>query len=556
LETKGEKTLQLVNFRFQKMNFQKLDDAREEIRMLTILPSDDPSRSIHCELHTVSFSDYTPSYRSHISAHSFSMPQEALTSWIAGNPTSHHPSITDTNNAKAGRFIWGDFAALSYTWGDPQDKHDITVNGHLIQVTSNLAAALLAFRFKGYFEPGGMKIWIDAICINQEDIVERGLEVKKMGLIYGSAWNVISWLGPEKDNSNKALELLEILAPYENQDGESNKLVDLLGKDPEYLGSGRWLALYHLVERPYWARLWVIQEIVLAASDVVMICGDQRIMWSTLRNGINMIGRYLYTTKNVLLDYERKKVGLRPMHSWDSLNFHHTSRGIGGMTVWRQEGKESTVEQLLYVADRSLATDPKDRVYELLGMLPSSLSERITPDYKLNTGDVFISAAKAFIQHYGNLEILREGKLWGNHARPSWAPDWTAGFHGREADLPRPYNAGDGKLAKFSFGGDGIQLTCSGYILDRIDGLGAQQDGYDWEWLPQTIVQPSNRVTIYGDFASTKVALYTVLIGDRGFSGAKASRAHDVILNLPSDSKKAIQAFQKLGWTDMILEGK
>jgi hypothetical protein len=59
-----------------------------------------------------------------------------------------------------------------------------------------------------------------------------------MGLIYGSAWNVISWLGPEKDNSYKALELLEILAPYESQDEESNKLVHLLGKDPEYLGSG------------------------------------------------------------------------------------------------------------------------------------------------------------------------------------------------------------------------------------------------------------------------------------------------------------------------------
>jgi hypothetical protein len=62
-----------------------------------------------------------------------------------------------------------------------------------------------------------MKIRIDAICINQEDIVERGLELKKMGLIYRSTWNVISWLGRGKDNSYKALELLEILAPYENQ---------------------------------------------------------------------------------------------------------------------------------------------------------------------------------------------------------------------------------------------------------------------------------------------------------------------------------------------------
>jgi hypothetical protein len=107
-----------------------------------------------------------------------------------------------------------------------------------------------------------------------------------------------------------------------------------------------------------------------------------------------MIGRYLYTSQSVLLDYERKKVGLLPMHSWDSLNFHHISRGIGGMTVWRQEGKESTVEELLYVADRSLSTDPKDKVYRLLGMIPSSLSERITPDYKRTTGAVFTSAVR------------------------------------------------------------------------------------------------------------------------------------------------------------------
>ena len=67
------------------------------------------------------------------------------------------------------------------------------------------------------------------------------------------------------DNSFKSLEMLEILALYTNLDEESNKLVDLLGKDPEYLGSGCWMASYHLVERPYWARLRVIREIILAA---------------------------------------------------------------------------------------------------------------------------------------------------------------------------------------------------------------------------------------------------------------------------------------------------
>ena len=58
----------------------------------------------------------------------------------------------------------------------------------------------------------GYKIWVDALCINQQDIVERGQEVRRMGLIYRQARNVVIWLGNEARESDKAMDLIRILS--------------------------------------------------------------------------------------------------------------------------------------------------------------------------------------------------------------------------------------------------------------------------------------------------------------------------------------------------------
>lgn len=91
---------------------------------------------------------------------------------------------------------FSDYEALSYTWGDPNDQREIRVNNTPLMVTRNLEEALPQLRHpteKRY-------LWADAVCINQNDIDERGDQVSEMGQIYRNASWVLIWLGPERDS--------------------------------------------------------------------------------------------------------------------------------------------------------------------------------------------------------------------------------------------------------------------------------------------------------------------------------------------------------------------
>ncbi|KAH8647488.1 heterokaryon incompatibility protein-domain-containing protein, partial [Tricladium varicosporioides] len=97
-----------------------------------------------------------------------------------------------------------EYHALSYCWGDPGSTATIIVNGNPTRVTKNLETALWELRYRQI-----QTIWVDALCINQNDLVERGLQVPRMGLIYSRAVEVIVWLGGEADDSKKAMACLK-----------------------------------------------------------------------------------------------------------------------------------------------------------------------------------------------------------------------------------------------------------------------------------------------------------------------------------------------------------
>lgn len=91
-----------------------------------------------------------------------------------------------------GRFAWGDYIALSYTWGDPKETREIFVNGKSVQVTVNLEAALRALCNKAPVK-AGLKLWIDALCINQDDDDEKAVQVKRMANIYQRAYALLTY---------------------------------------------------------------------------------------------------------------------------------------------------------------------------------------------------------------------------------------------------------------------------------------------------------------------------------------------------------------------------
>lgn len=172
------------------------------------------------------------------------------------------------------------------------------LNGRPISVTTSLARALQAFAAEGRFQArrkpgtdtkaGGLGLWVDALCINQEDLGERAHQVMRMRDIYGSAWTVIAWLGESSFGSSSAVQLVRDLAELQQAGAGGEDIQACLRAEPHYLGQGCWLGLQELMERPYWYRLWIIQEMVMGASATWICCGLATLEWTSFCEGASM----------------------------------------------------------------------------------------------------------------------------------------------------------------------------------------------------------------------------------------------------------------------------
>tara|TARA_R110002060_G_scaffold28376_2_gene38395 strand:+ start:200 stop:817 length:618 start_codon:yes stop_codon:yes gene_type:complete len=106
------------------------------------------------------------------------------------------------------------YKALSYTWGSAKDLLDITVNGLPLKATSNLKAALENFRDSEYAQ-STITLWVDAICINQKDAIEKSTQVRLMREIFSQAEETWIWLGPEAHGSvNGIMLIMDLHATY------------------------------------------------------------------------------------------------------------------------------------------------------------------------------------------------------------------------------------------------------------------------------------------------------------------------------------------------------
>jgi Heterokaryon incompatibility protein (HET) len=154
------------------------------------------------------------------------------------------------------------YEALSYTWGEAVLSHEITCNGSSLQVTSNLHDALQ------YLRPidGERIMWIDAVCINQTNPQERTAQVGIMKNIYSKSDHVVIWLGKDTDDDETAFAILEqyrkLFAEHGQLDiGPMETVAYKLALPAEE--SKDWTALIKLFQKPWFQRIWVIQEAVV-----------------------------------------------------------------------------------------------------------------------------------------------------------------------------------------------------------------------------------------------------------------------------------------------------
>lgn len=164
------------------------------------------------------------------------------------------------------------YHALSYTWGDTRHRHTISIlqGGQLCQVPikPNLYDALIRLR-QDVEENSSQMFWVDAIAINQNDVPEKNVQIQKMAMIYNRADTVTVWLGPEDGNSSRAIAFIAKLLNLGD--------FDSLTQDP---GSpADWAALHKFMQRPWFTRRWIVQEISLA-RQAKLYCGSLWVSWS------------------------------------------------------------------------------------------------------------------------------------------------------------------------------------------------------------------------------------------------------------------------------------
>lgn len=321
------------------------------------------------------------------------------------------------------------YEALSYTWGDANDTRQISLGGYPWSVTANLEVAIRYLRQ----EDRPRVIWIDALCINQADLEERARQVPRMQQIYKLADAVIAWLGPPGDDGHTAMASIEKWAKC-----LADSDVDVMAMTPEYfqqqgfdLSAMSWAAIWSLLERPYWERVWVIQELAICAENSHppdgglaissdpgrIVCGSKTLpswMFQIVCFTLCIIGR-----SEAFLD------GPQALEPWLSIATKGTPPAVKMFltALSHDDGSRLHPSGLLQITSMFKATDPRDKIYALINLLRNEDAVGIKVDYTKPLELVLTDLVKHLVKTDGDLSSLPRNCHKLTSLTPSWAPD-------------------------------------------------------------------------------------------------------------------------------------
>ncbi|KAL2071818.1 hypothetical protein VTL71DRAFT_13053 [Oculimacula yallundae] len=374
------------------------------------------------------------------------------------------------------------YIALSYTWGDESNKIRITVNGRSFDVTQNLYLALQYIRE----ETTDVILWIDAMCINQGDSIEKTEQLMAMREIYAGAEHARAWLGLPGVGSDEAFaELNRIgsviiakglvepmkeffrLPPGEVErysvlekiikEGFESLVVEAIENQEKTMSV--FVSVCEVFSREYWRRLWIVQEIIVS-RNVVVQCGKARIDFPILYASVCyllLLSPQVITwlpspefevnvtdiihfgialgTKANSISTSTKLFGARLRYHQDlsqPLNLSSKPSSLSSSEIEASYSRNTLFELLarLHVTGAIKAhcgaTEAKDRIFALLGMAKDCATLDIQPDCSRATtcSQIYTKAARAVILS-GQVDFLSLAQPQGRTKDlPSWVPDW------------------------------------------------------------------------------------------------------------------------------------
>lgn len=365
--------------------------------------------------------------------------------------------------------IW--YTALSYTWGDPNPDTDCFVecDGFELRITHSLDIALRHFRQSDH----SINMWIDQICIDQNNQREKELQIPLMSKIYRYAINTVVWLGEASEGSDNAVELLKFIGTAFQLTVDTPAPEDferLLLPSPQ---DPLWKHLWDLSNRAWFNRLWIVQECILSDNLWVM-CGSTTVIWEELTNGFaNLIQSELadwLQSEHGTAAPDGQTAGWEAVHvlSEERVHYHQSWRSVS-----------LSLFSVLARTRNTQASDPRDKIYGLLGICHAPGIE-VNYDPSNTMADVYHAATLTYLR--ADTEHLLPNLCCVDHddppsraglLLPSWVPDWSRsqqtsplGFSTSSGAL---YHAGGNTKASFSTAGPSDrELIVPGKIFDAI----------------------------------------------------------------------------------------
>ncbi|KAL2037799.1 hypothetical protein N7G274_009524 [Stereocaulon virgatum] len=311
------------------------------------------------------------------------------------------------------------YEALSYVWGSKENPVQLSIKTEMtgwrsaprtrerakiehvqystLSVTRNLGIAVRHLRRKDE----ARILWIDAICVDQRNIKERGHQVARMADVYSLASRVVVWLGPETGDSALAIRNIDGLGSQLEVDWHTYVITSNPNGEINW-PDVPWNAIIDLLNRSWFERLWVFQEVRLANTADVL-CGDQLVSWEAFRRA-------------VLLSYMRP----RPLTSQKVFQL-----ALALCSYVKQY--RLTLKGALYDTRHCVCSDPRDRIYAILSLVSEHQKRGLVPDYSKTTEEVFQDVILHEFENLGFLSLLTHCEMRkGATSKPSWVPDWTA----------------------------------------------------------------------------------------------------------------------------------
>jgi hypothetical protein len=291
-----------------------------------------------------------------------------------------HTTLTECDDDISDHYI-----ALSYVWGDEDDRSVIIVDGKRLNITASLESALRHIRHSHRV----LRVWADGICINQIDVDERNQQVSHMGLIYSIAQHTIIFLGSATPQSDATMEFIssrdsERSWTYKSRihfEDEFDNSANSPGSS-ESEDAGHIIARQgqdHIMARPWFSRVWILQELVLSVNPWLQ-CGKFRVKWdifssfvrSRPKHTTGIASRWTLSGMNdARSNYKRLSFGPPSNYDGDGtllLNVLTLRRGLG-------------------------VSDPRDMIYAHLGMIDHVTRLAIPVDYSRTCVEVYEGVA-------------------------------------------------------------------------------------------------------------------------------------------------------------------